>query len=135
MKRHVDTRQQKTVPRKSDSVIEKGDEYKPKGPVKKLGFEVLPKKLRNRVIPGFNSSLSPITEDIPIPPYLPAHQISNPSTLEQTEVVPDAFHVDQDTIQKLEDDLHNIKLTLKRDPDSKNWVSYKSIEKFSDAED
>ena len=115
---------------KSDS-----DEYKPKGQTKGPRFEVLPKNLRTRTIPGYHSSLSPIPEDTRIPPSIPTHQSSNPSALDQAEAVPDTFQVDQDSIKKLEDNLNHIKLTLRKDPGTKNWVSFKSIERFPDPED
>ena len=40
------------------------------------------------------------------------------------------FHVDSNTIAKLQHDLNKVKLVLKRDPTSKQWVSYDKIQKF-----
>ena len=77
---------------------------------------------------------SPIPEDISAPSN-PNHQSSHSSTLDQPEIVPDAFHVDQDTIREMEENLGQIKLTLKWNPGSKNWVSYKSIQHFPEEEE
>ena len=52
-----------------------------------------------------------------------------------SELLPEPFHVDKNTIEKLEKDLNKIKLTLKKDPNSKNWVLYQSIQKFPIDED
>ena len=45
------------------------------------------------------------------------------------------FHVDQNTIAKLENDLNRIKLVIKRDPNTKNWVLYDKIRKFPEAQE
>ena len=88
--------------------------------------EILPKNLRSRKVPGFSPQLQVIKEN--------SNNLSNESNLPSPEIpsepVQEPYHVDRDTIAKLEQDLNKIKLTLKRDPGSKNWVSYDNIQNF-----
>ena len=62
--------------------------------------------------------------------------LSNESHLPSPEIPSDPmnepYHVDRDTIAKLEQDLNKVKLTLRRDPGTKNRVSYDHIKKFSE---
>ena len=83
--------------------------------------------LCSRTIPGYlPHPLSPIPEHISDPDDHPSSSTLHP---------PDNFHVDHETIRKMEEDLGKIKLTIKKDPTSKNWVSFKSIEHFPEEED
>ena len=73
------------------------------------------KKLRNREVPGISPRLNVIKE------------ISE-STRNDIENEP--FHVDNNTIAKLQHDLNKVKLVSKHDPTTKKWVSYDKIKKF-----
>ena len=53
-----------------------------------------------------------------------------PSPVIQGDHVDEPYYVDRNTIAKLEQDLNKVKLVLKRDPNTKNWVSYDKIKKF-----
>ena len=102
-------------------------------------FEVLPKHLRSRHVPGFvpSKSLQPISEVSPpptnYPPVSTNHEpISSSSSVPDVSVpgtkpiispsvnnegeMPDIFDMSPRTIQKMEEDLNKIKLVLKRDP-------------------
>ena len=47
--------------------------------------------------------------------------------------IDEPYHVDENTIAKLEKNLNKVKFVLKRDPNTKNWVSYDMIKKFPEA--
>ena len=93
--------------------------------------EILPKSLRSRKVPGFSPQLQVIHETS----NNLSHESNLPSPEIPSEPVQEPYHVDKDTIAKLEQDLNKIKLTLKSIPGSKNWVSYDNIQKFPINED
>ena len=90
--------------------------------------EVLPKNLRSRKVPGFFPKLSNIQEESDL-----SHNNHVPSSEVIDDHVDEPYHVDENTIAKLERDLNKVKLVLKRDPNTKNWVSYDMIKKFPEA--
>ena len=75
----------------------------------------MPKNLRTRKVPGFSPRLNIIKE------------ISDSA---RNDIENEPFHVDNNTIAKLQHDLNKVKLVLKRDPTTKKWVSYDKIQKF-----
>ena len=92
--------------------------------------EVLPKNLCSRKVPGFAPKLSNIQEESDL-----SHKNNLPSPTVNDDHVDEPFHVDENTIAKLENDLNQIKLVIKRDPNTKNWVSYDKIRKFPEAQE
>ena len=103
----------------------KNTEYSPQKKYSIPKHEILPKNLRTRKVPGFSPQLNVIEEvsDLYHNSHLPSPDIPSYPMNE-----PD--YVDRDTIAKLEQDLNKVKLVLKRDPNTKNWVSYDKIKKF-----
>ena len=91
------------------------DNYSPNQKYNVPRHEVLNKKLRTREVPG-------------IPPRTNVIKETSESTNDHIENKP--FHVDSNTIAKLQNDLNKVKLVLKRDPTSKQWVSFDKIMKF-----
>ena len=85
----------------------------------------MPKNLRTRKVPGFSPQLNVIEEvsDLSHKSHLPSPEIPS-------DPVNEPYYVDRDTIAKLEQDLNKVKLTLRQDPNTKNWVSYDNIKKF-----
>ena len=75
----------------------------------------MPKNLRTQKVPGFSPNLNVIEEV---------------SDCARSDPATEPFHVDKNTIAKLEQDLNKVKLVLKRDPTTKKWVSYDKIKKF-----
>ena len=47
-----------------------------------------------------------------------------------SDPVNEPYHVNKNTIAKLEQDLNKVKLLPKHDPITKKWVSYDNIKKF-----
>ena len=92
------------------------DYYSPNQKYNVPRHEVLNKKLRTREVPG-------------IPPRTDVIKETSESTHNHIENEP--FHVDSNTIAKLQHDLNKVKLVLKRDPTSKQWVSFDKIMKFA----
>ena len=92
--------------------------------------EVLPKKLRSRNVPGFAPSLHNIQEESNL-----SRNDNLPSPPVNNDHVDEPFHVDEKTIGKMQNDLNKIKLVIKKDPNTKNWVSYENIRKFPEAQD
>ena len=90
--------------------------------------EVLPKNLRSRKVPGFPPKLSNIQEESDL-----SHNNHVPSSEVIDDHVDEPYHINENTIAKLERDLNKVKLVLKRDPNTKNWVSYDMIKKFPEA--
>ena len=92
--------------------------------------EVLPKKLCSRNVPSFAPSLHNIQEESNLSrnDNLPSPSINN-------DHVDEPFHVDEKTIAKMQNDLNKIKLVIKKDPNTKNWVSYENIKKSPEAQD
>ena len=90
---------------------------------------MLPKKLRSRNIPGFAPNLHNIQEEstLSLNDNLSSPPVNN-------DHVDEPFHVDEKTIVKMQNDLNKIKLVIKKDPNTKNWVSYEKIRKFPEAQ-
>ena len=105
-------------------------EYSPHQKYSIPKHEILPKNLRTRKVPGFSPQLNVIKEvsDLSQNSHLPSPEISS-------DPVKEPYYVDRNTIAKLEQDLNKVKLILKRDPNTKNWVSYDNIKKFPEASD
>ena len=77
--------------------------------------EVLPKRLRNRHVSGSVTNLHNIIEE--------------PSNSGNNDSEKDPFHVDKQTIEKLQNNLSKIKIKLKKVPITKG-VSYEDIKRF-----
>ena len=94
-------------------------EYSPHQKYSLLKHEILPKNLRTRKVPGFSPQLNVIEEvsDLSHNSHLPSSEIPS-------DPVNEPYYVDRNTIAKLEQDLNKVKLVLKRDPNTKNWVFY-----------
>ena len=103
----------KIHPAKKD--INNDENYSPNQKYNVPRHEVLNKKLRTREVPG-------------IPPRTNVVKETSENTNDHIENEP--FHVDSNTIAKLQNDLNKVKLVLKRDPTSKQWVSFDKIMKF-----
>ena len=103
----------KTHPAKKD--VNNEENYSPNQKYNVPRHEVLAKKLRTREVPGISPRPNVIKE-------------LSESTHNDIENEP--FHVDNNTIAKLQHDLNKVKLVLKGDPTTKKWVSYDKIKKF-----
>ena len=108
----------------------KGDdnetEYLPSVKIKPGNFEILPKNLRSRRVPGFSPKLQDIKEisqeitpvsDMSLPQDNSDH-LQNPSI------------VNNESISNLQKDLGKLILKLKKVPGTQEYVSYQDIKKF-----
>ena len=103
----------KTHPAKKN--VNNEENYSPNQKYNIPRHEVLAKKLRTREVPGISPRLNVIKE------------ISESA---RNDIENEPFHVDNNTIAKLQHDLNKVKLVLKHDPTTKKWVSYDKIQKF-----
>ena len=121
LKKPVENLKKQPVKRNSNNETE----YSPHQKYSMPKHEILPKNLRTRRVPGFSPQLKVIKEMSNL-----SHESHLPSPEIPSEPMNEPYHVDRDTIAKLEQDLNKVKLTLRRDPGTKNWVSYDHIKKF-----
>ena len=110
----------------------KGDdnenEYLPSVKIKPGNFEILPKNLRSRKIPGFKPKLTDIQEISQ--EMAPVSDVSLPSKSNISEELQDPSIVNKESISKLQNDLGRLVLKFKRVPGSQDYVSYQDIKKF-----
>ena len=119
--------QNKEVKKPSNKKVDDNEtEYLPSSKIKPGKFEILPKNLRTRRVPGFSPKLQDIKEisqeispesDVLLPQNSSDH-------LEEPSIV------NKESISNLQKDLSKIILKLKKVPGSQDYVPYEDIKKF-----
>ena len=113
----------KTSNKKTD---ENEIDYVPSSKISSNKFEILPKNLRTRRVPGFSPKLQDIKEI--------SQEISPESEVflsqNSSDHLKEPYKVNEDTISNLQKDLSKIILKLKKVPGSQDYVPYGDIKKF-----
>ena len=115
----------------------KGDEneteYLPSVKIKPGNFEILPKNLRSRRVPGFKPKLTDIKEISQ--EMAPVSDVSLPSNSNNSDDLQNPSIVNNESISKLQNDLGRLVLKFKKVPGSQEYVSYQDIKKFPQSDE
>ena len=119
--------QNKEVKKPSNKKVDDNEtEYLPSSKIKPRKFEILPKNLRTRRLPGFSPKLQDIKEI--------SQEISPISDMSLQQNASDHLKepsiVNKESISNLQKDLSKIILKLKKVPGTQDYVPYEDIKKF-----